>query len=152
MAQAHKNQCRSLSTFTVQLPQPFIFSSDADSISNWSHWTPKLWLSCNSRRPVWYSGPRSNIKILSYHYWEFHCGDKTVVRSSYLHIGISYPGMMASLYWFSPQMSKCTSLMHPPCMSIICSSLHNLVTVKPFSFHVLLTKWYRCMATFRHNM
>ena len=27
-----------------------------------------------------------------------HCGDKTVVRSSYLHSGISYNGKMTSLY------------------------------------------------------
>ena len=35
--------------------------------------------------------------------YDTHCGDKTVVRSSYLHNGISYSGKMASLYWFSPQ-------------------------------------------------
>ena len=28
-----------------------------------------------------------------------HCGDKTVVRSSYLHNGISYICKMSSLYW-----------------------------------------------------
>ena len=47
-------------------------------------------------------GPRFNIKMLSYQYRKSHCGDKTVVRSSYLHNGISYTGKMASLYWFSP--------------------------------------------------
>ena len=31
-----------------------------------------------------------------------HCGDKTVVRSSYLHNGITYAGKMASLYCISP--------------------------------------------------
>ena len=44
-------------------------------------------------------GPRFNIKMLSYEYSKSHCGDKTVVRSSYLHNGISYTGKMTSLYW-----------------------------------------------------
>ena len=35
----------------------------------------------------------------SYQYRKSHCGDKTVVRSSYLHNWISYTGKMASLYW-----------------------------------------------------
>ena len=48
------------------------------------------------------SGARFNIKMWSYQYRKSHCGDKTVVRSSYLHNGISYTGKMASLYWFSP--------------------------------------------------
>ena len=38
------------------------------------------------------SGPWFNIKMSSYQYREYHCGDKTVVRSSYLHNGISYTG------------------------------------------------------------
>ena len=40
-----------------------------------------------------------NIKMPSYQYRKSHCGDKTVVRSSYLHNGISYTGKMTSLYW-----------------------------------------------------
>ena len=49
-------------------------------------------------------GPWFNIKMSSYQYRKSHCGDKTVVRSSYLHNGISYTGKMASLYWISPQV------------------------------------------------
>ena len=45
------------------------------------------------------SGPRFNIKMSSYQYRKSHCGDKTVVRSSYLHNGISYTDKMTSLYW-----------------------------------------------------
>ena len=45
------------------------------------------------------SGPRFNIKMPSYQYRKSHCGDKTVVRSSYLHNGISYTGKMISFYW-----------------------------------------------------
>ena len=39
-----------------------------------------------------------NIKMLSYQYRKSHCGDKTILRPSYLHNGISYTGKMASLY------------------------------------------------------
>ena len=45
------------------------------------------------------SGPRFNIKMSSYQYRESHCGDKTIVRSSYLHNGISYIGKTTFLYW-----------------------------------------------------
>ena len=37
----------------------------------------------------------------SHQYRKSHCGDKSVVRSSYLHNGIPYAGKMASLYWIS---------------------------------------------------
>ena len=40
-----------------------------------------------------------NIKMSSYQYRKSHCGDKTVVRSSYLYNGISYAGKISSLYW-----------------------------------------------------
>ena len=47
----------------------------------------------------WHTGPRFNIKMSSYQYRKSYCGDKTVVRSSYLHNGVSYTGKMTSLYW-----------------------------------------------------
>ena len=37
-------------------------------------------------------GPWFNKKMSSYQYRKSHCGDNTVVRSSYLHNGISYTG------------------------------------------------------------
>ena len=40
-----------------------------------------------------------NIIMLSYQYRKSHCGDKAVVRSSYLLNGISYTCKTASLYW-----------------------------------------------------
>ena len=43
-----------------------------------------------------------NIKMSSYQYGKSHCGDKTVIRSSYLHHGISYTGKMTSFYWICP--------------------------------------------------
>ena len=39
------------------------------------------------------------MKMLPYQYWKSNCGDKTVVRSSYLHNVISYTGKKTSLYW-----------------------------------------------------
>ena len=53
---------------------------------------------------VAWSGPRFNIKMSSYQHRKSHCGDKTVVRSSYLHNGISYTGKMSSLYWIRAQV------------------------------------------------
>ena len=48
-------------------------------------------------------GPWFNIKISSYQYRKSHCGDKTVVRSSYIHNGVSYTGKTTSLYWIRAQ-------------------------------------------------
>ena len=53
---------------------------------------------------LWTLWPGSwfNIKISSYQYRKSHCRDKTVIKPSYLHNGISYTGKMASLYWIRP--------------------------------------------------
>ena len=40
-----------------------------------------------------------NIEMPSYQYRKSHCGDKTILRPSNLHNGISYTGKMTSLYW-----------------------------------------------------
>ena len=40
-----------------------------------------------------------NIKMPSHQYRKSHCGDKTILRPSYLHNGISYTGKTTSLYW-----------------------------------------------------
>ena len=56
--------------------------------------------SVNSSR----SGPRFNIKMTSYQYRKSHCGDKTILRPSYLHNGISYTGKTTSLYWIRAQV------------------------------------------------
>ena len=60
---------------------------------------PKL---TNQQWSLYQSGPWFNIKMSSYQYRKSHFGDKTVVRSSYLHSGISYTGKITSVYWFSP--------------------------------------------------
>ena len=48
---------------------------------------------------TWFS-----IQMPSYQYRKSHCGDKTVVRSSYLDNRISYTGNMTSLYWIRAQV------------------------------------------------
>ena len=62
-------------------------------------------MSCGRGIPRTLTGPWFNIKMSSYQYRKSHCGDKTVVRSSYLHNEISYTGKMTSLYWIGAQMS-----------------------------------------------
>ena len=52
------------------------------------------------------SAPWFNIQMSSYQYRKSHCGDKTVVRSSYLHNGISYTGKIISFYWIDPLVAK----------------------------------------------
>ena len=42
-----------------------------------------------------------NIKMPSYQYRKSHYEDKTILRPSYLHSGISYTGKMTYLYWIS---------------------------------------------------
>ena len=37
--------------------------------------------------------------MTSYQYRKSYCGDKTILRPSYLHNGISYTGKMTYLYW-----------------------------------------------------
>ena len=67
--------------------------------------TPNLWHRQHclfQLNGAYKSGPRFNIKMSSYQYRKSHCGDKTVVRSSYLHNGISYTGKTTSLYWNDP--------------------------------------------------
>ena len=44
-------------------------------------------------------GPWFNTKMTSHQYRKSHGGDKMILRPSYLHNGISYTGLMPSLYW-----------------------------------------------------
>ena len=53
---------------------------------------------------MWTLGPWFNIKMPSYQYRKSHCGDKTILRPSYLHNGISYTGKMTYLYWIRAQI------------------------------------------------
>ena len=55
-----------------------------------------------------------NIKMPSYQYRKSHCGDKTILRPSYLHNGISYTGKITSLYWIRVQASRLRTLPSGP--------------------------------------
>ena len=52
------------------------------------HCSPNLGASLSTRDGF-------NIKMSSYQYRKSHCGDKTIIRSSYLHNGNSYTGKTA---------------------------------------------------------
>ena len=54
---------------------------------------------CNSLSLPEIPGGWINIKMSSDQYKKSHCGDKTILRPSYLHNGISNTGKTASLYW-----------------------------------------------------
>ena len=57
-----------------------------------------------------YTGPWFNIKMTSYQYRKSHCGDKTILRPSYLHSGTSCTGKMTSLYWIRALAVMVTTL------------------------------------------
>ena len=83
----------SLWAFSVLLNQNELDRQHAISWTNNHH---TIWR-CMVSPVLWF-----NIEMSPYHYRESHCGDKTVVRSSYLHNGISYAGMMTSLFYIKP--------------------------------------------------
>ena len=60
------------------------------------------------------TGPCFNIKMSSYQYRKSHCGDKTILRPSYLHKRISYTGKMISLYCIWAQMIINSRWLHAP--------------------------------------
>ena len=101
MAKQDLCQIKVLQRYSILLPKIKVFKitprplSETKELINPMYTSPHFYTS--------HPGPRFNIKMLSYLCRKSHCGDKTVVRSSYLHNGISYTGKMTSLYWFSPQ-------------------------------------------------
>ena len=69
-----------------------------------SSWVVRTWQWLSTINPWWkrsqqIPGPWFNIKMSSYQYRKSHCGDKTAVRSSYVHNWIFYTDKMSSLYW-----------------------------------------------------
>ena len=71
----------------------------------WRLWSSFRWYPTKRALPAyaWQIGPfwqdSLDLKLPSYQYWKSCCGDKTAVRSSYLHTGISYTGKTVSLCW-----------------------------------------------------
>ena len=89
---------------------PIVNKSALKQVMAWRYHTRQAITWSNVAQYVWRNmasliqhdllpGPRFNIKMSSYQYRKYHCGDKTVVRSSYLHNGISYTGKTTSLFW-----------------------------------------------------
>ena len=72
----------------------------------------------------WPLGPWFNIKMTSYQYKKSHCGDKTVVRLSYLPNGIFYLGKTSSLYWIRAQASI---VFHDNLWDLTCRQLEGWV-------------------------
>ena len=60
------------------------------------------WIELPPTSPEGMSWGWFNIKTTSYQYSKSHCGDKTILRPSYLYNGISYTGKMTYLYWIGP--------------------------------------------------
>ena len=58
-------------------------------------------------------------KMSSYQYRKSHCEDKTILRLSYLHNGISFTGKMTSLYWIGAQVLSCWSLVILICKAYV---------------------------------
>ena len=72
-------------------------SSNSQQVARWVLvWLAFCQLFCSP-------GARFNIKMTSYQYRKSHCGDKMILRPSYLQYGISYTGKMTSLYWIRAQ-------------------------------------------------
>ena len=66
-------------------------------------WCNVRMVACNIRA-LRHPGAWFNIKMSSYQYRKSHCGDKTILRPSYLHNGLSYTGKTTSLCWIGALM------------------------------------------------
>ena len=79
------------------------------------------------------SGGWINIRMPSYQYRNSHWGDKTILRSSYLHNGISFTSKTTSLYWFSALAPFPTK----PSPDVICqvNEVHELVWREMTAFY-----------------
>ena len=74
-------------------------------------WDATMWYESDPRMieyEYWInpSGPWCDIKLTSYQCRKFHCGDKTILRPSYLHNELSYTGKMTPLYWIGALVLK----------------------------------------------
>ena len=89
----HPSVCLSVNPLTLTLSAWLL-------ITNLS-WNNEM---CTNMHP----GPWFNIKMSSYQYRKFNCGDKMILRPSYLQNGISYTGKMTSLYWIGALGARIT--------------------------------------------
>ena len=111
------------------------------SKSIWKPCNAWLWNNQESKN-LWTTHQRSqpwpwfNIKMLSYQYRKSHCGDKTILRPSYIHHGTSYTGK-TFLYWIGAQ--------GPHLLTYLLSLGHGLVITATgvFIWVRLLMHWLR---------
>ena len=85
---------RKLLYFDSNVNDVFLGVSAGSGILMYFNWSKTTFLATELNTGGWI-----NIKMSSYQYRKSHCGDKTILRPSYLHNGISYTGKMTSLYW-----------------------------------------------------
>ena len=86
---------------------------------NLFHFTDRLWGESTRHHwdtPIKEPEPWFSIKMSSYRYRKSNCGDKTILRPSYLHNGISYTGKITYLYWIRAQV--CGTLMIHLCLAL----------------------------------
>ena len=95
------------------------------------------------------TGPRFNIKMSSYQYRKSHCGDETVIRSSYLHNEIFYTGKISSQYWIRALVIYVNLHWWDSCKNIL-YFLHNvfwytlLISISIYQWQVMLILSKRC--------
>ena len=93
------------------------------------------------------SGGCFNINMSSYQYKKSHCGDKMILRPSYLHNGISYTGKMISIYWIRAQMQEALSFWLV-CLSIqLVRQVAHWLSIPPRGFWALFWKCIEGMAS-----
>ena len=91
-----------------------------------------------------------NIKMPSYQYRKSHCGDKTILRPSYLHNGISYTGKMASLYWIGALVNMDSPHKGPVMWKAFpCHDIFMITEMSPMAFprHDIVLTLYWPMTT-----
>ena len=102
-----------------------------------------------------------NIKMASYQYRKSHCWDKTVVRSSYLHNGISYTGKMTSLYWIRDQWFSTQTGCNVESghfffffFFMLTGTSHwtNNWSVRDLRSHVVMLMWCHCNMKFHESL
>ena len=88
------------------------------------------------------TGSWFNIKM-SYQHRKSHCGDKTILRPSYLHNGISYTGKMTSLYWIRAHNLSSPHPRYPSCSLPLLAPSHPTLATTPTLTHPAATL-YAC--------
>ena len=97
-----------LKWFTTYIIKPTIHLTTYSMSNPWSMCiviTTKIFVAICFPIDLGEPGPWFNIKMTSYQYRKSHCGDKTILRPSYLHNGIFFSGKMSSLYWIRAQIT-----------------------------------------------